>query len=162
MDLDDDELKATRILNGTDKSRNNIIKFKSKTDDLLEFVDELKEQNLTHYNLSDEFESYKFKSSIMQKVKNELIENGYVIKSIRGIGYYILKQNQIQSYTYRTYIKKPLRHLKKAEIILNNTKTSLLNKKELEKHQLTNKLNKDLINITETLINAKEYEQIKK
>lgn len=119
-------------------------------------------QYLTHYNLSDEFESYKFKSSIMQKVKNELIENGYVIKSIRGIGYYILKQNQIQSYTYRTYIKKPLRHLKKAEIILNNTKTSLLNKKELEKHQLTNKLNKDLINITETLINAKEYEQIKK
>lgn len=119
-------------------------------------------QYLTHYNLSDEFESYKFKSSIMQKVKNELIENGCVIKSIRGIGYYILKQNQIQSYTYRTYIKKPLRHLKKAEIILNNTKTSLLNKKELEKHQLTNKLNKDLINITETLINAKEYEQIKK
>lgn len=119
-------------------------------------------QYLTHYNLSDEFESYKFKSSIMQKVKNELIENGYVIKSIRGIGYYILKQNQIQSYTYRTYIKKPLRHFKKAEIILNNTKTSLLNKKELEKHQLTNKLNKDLINITETLINAKEYEQIKK
>ena len=119
-------------------------------------------QCLTYYNLSDEFESYKFKSSIMQKVKNELIENGYVIKSIRGIGYYILKQNQIQSYTYRTYIKKPLRHLKKAEIILNNTKTSLLNKKELEKHQLTNKLNKDLINITETLINAKEYEQIKK
>ena len=88
-------------------------------------------QYLTHYNLSDEFESYKFKSSIMQKVKNELIENGYVIKSIRGIGYYILKQNQIQSYTYRTYIKKPLRHFKKAEIILNNTKTSLLNKKEL-------------------------------
>ena len=44
MDLDDDELKATRILNGTDKPRNNVIKFKSKTDSLLKFVDDLKEQ----------------------------------------------------------------------------------------------------------------------
>lgn len=62
MDLDDDELKATRILNGTDKPRNNIIKFKSKTDDLLEFVDEIKEQ-IKEYNIDNMIVACKLKDS---------------------------------------------------------------------------------------------------
>lgn len=62
MDLDDDELKATRILNGTDKPRNNIIKFKSKTDDLLEFVDELKEQ-IEEYKIDNMIVACKLKDS---------------------------------------------------------------------------------------------------
>lgn len=60
MDLDDDELKATRILNGTDKLRNNVIKFKSKTDSLLEFVDELKEQ-IKEYNIDNMIVASKLK-----------------------------------------------------------------------------------------------------
>lgn len=39
MDLDDEELKATRIVNGTDKPRNNIIKFRSKTDNAVDFLE---------------------------------------------------------------------------------------------------------------------------
>lgn len=60
MDLDDDELKATRILNGTDKPRNNVIKFKSKTDSLLEFVDEIKEQ-IKEYNIDNMIVASKLK-----------------------------------------------------------------------------------------------------
>ena len=40
MDLDDDELKATRLANGADKPRNNIIKFKSQTDNVVDFLED--------------------------------------------------------------------------------------------------------------------------
>ena len=118
-------------------------------------------QQFTHYNLRDEYESYKFKGNVMRKVKNELIENGYVLKSIRKIGYYILKPNQIQSFTYRTYIIKPLKNFEKAEVILNNTKRSNLNEEELKKHKLTQKLNRELKYSTSVLINSQEYSKLK-
>lgn len=118
-------------------------------------------QQFTHYNLQDKYESSIFKGSLMRKVKNKLIENGYVLKSIRKIGYYILKPNQIQSYTYRTYIKRPLKQYEKAKIILDNTKKINLNNKELEKHKLTQKLNKELINNTSNLINSEIYSKLK-
>lgn len=40
MDLDDEELRATRIANGADKQRNIIIKFKSKTDNVIDFLED--------------------------------------------------------------------------------------------------------------------------
>ena len=119
-------------------------------------------QKLTSYNLSDEYECYKFKCSFMAKVKEILIESGYVLKAVSKVGYYILKPNQIQSYTYRKYIRRPLKTLKKAEMILDNTEKDLLNKEEKEKHDLTSKLNKELIVATEGYINAKEFEELKK
>lgn len=118
-------------------------------------------QQFTHYNLNDEYENYKFKTSLMAVVKNELIEKGYVLKSIRKVGYYILKPNQIQSYTYRTYINKPLKSYQKAEIILNKTKINKLNEKQFKKHKLTQNLNKELINITNDLINSNTYKVLK-
>ena len=69
------------------------------------------------------------------------------------MGYYILKSNQIQSYTYRTYIRKPLKHLKKAERILTNTNTKTLKQNELLDYQLTVNLNEVLINATDNIIN---------
>lgn len=118
-------------------------------------------QQFTHYNLKDEYESYMFKANLMRKVKNELIKNGYVLKSIRKIGYYILKPNQIQSYTYRTYIKRPLRQYEKAKIILDNTKKNNLNSKELKKHNLTEQLDEELINSTNNILNAEIYKELK-
>ena len=117
-------------------------------------------QKLTHYNLDDEFESSKFKQNIIVAVKNELIEKGYIIQSIRKVGYYILKPNQIQSYTYRNYIKRPLKKYEKAQKILINTKKDELVEEELEKHKLTEKLNYELINRTEEIINDKRYLKI--
>lgn len=117
-------------------------------------------QQFTNYDLNDEYESYKFKASIMGRVKNILIEYGYILKAVKYMGYYILKPNQVQSYTYRTYIVKPLRHLKKAEIILINTKTKTLKENELINHRLTIELDKDLISATDNLVNSKKYETL--
>lgn len=118
-------------------------------------------QQFTEYDLNNEYENYKFKTTIMRFVKDELIQEGYILKSIRGVGYYILKQNQISSYTYRTYIKKPLRYLDKADTILKSTHTILLNKKEVEKHSLTQELNEELIGKNSEIINSKKYESLK-
>ena len=118
-------------------------------------------QQFTDYDLNNEYENYKFKTTIMRFVKDELIQEGYILKSIRGMGYYILKQNQISSYTYRTYIKKPLRYLDKADTILKSTHTILLNKKEVEKHSLTQELNEELIGKNSEIINSKKYESLK-
>ena len=118
-------------------------------------------QQFTDYDLNNEYENYKFKTTIMRFVKDELIQEGYILKSIRGVGYYILKQNQISSYTYRTYIKKPLRYLDKADTILKSTHTVLLNKKEVEKHSLTQELNEELIGKNSEIINSKKYESLK-
>ena len=118
-------------------------------------------QQFTDYDLNNEYENYKFKTTIMRFVKDKLIQEGYILKSIRGVGYYILKQNQISSYTYRTYIKKPLRYLDKADTILKSTHTVLLNKKEVEKHSLTQELNEELIGKNSEIINSKKYESLK-
>lgn len=118
-------------------------------------------QQFTEYDLNNEYENYKFKTTIMRFVKDELIQEGYILKSIRGVGYYILKQNQISSYTYRTYIKKPLKYLDKADTILKSTHTILLNKKEFKKHSLTQELNEELIGKNSEIINSKKYESLK-
>lgn len=118
-------------------------------------------QQFTDYDLNNEYENYKFKTTIMRFVKDELIQEGYILKSIRGVGYYILKQNQISSYIYRRYIKKPLRYLDKADTILKSTHTILLNKKEVEKHSLTQELNEELIGKNSEIINSKKYESLK-
>lgn len=117
-------------------------------------------QVLTDYNLKDKFESYKFKSNIMRKIKIRLLQYGIVLKSIRNLGYYILKPNQIQSYTYRTYIIRPLKHLEKAEMILINTKTEKLNKNELEKHKQTLDLDISLLKISNNLIKDEKYQDL--
>ena len=117
-------------------------------------------QSITGYNLQDKFESYKFKSNIIRPVKNRLIYSGIVLKSIRNIGYYILKPNQIQSYTYRTYIVKPLKYFEKADIILSKTNKSLLNKYELDKHKLTQELNHDLLTQANILIENEKYHNL--
>lgn len=117
-------------------------------------------QQFTNYNLEDKFEYYKFKSSLMRIVKNNLIQNGIVLKAIQNIGYYILKPNQIQSYTYRTYIVKPLKHFEKAATILINSKTTELNETELKKHNLTLNLDTELMKATNKLIKNEKYSNL--
>lgn len=118
-------------------------------------------QQFTNYNLEDKYEYYKFKSSLMRIVKNNLMQNGIVLKAIQNVGYYILKPNQIQSYTYRTYILRPLKTLEKAEIILTHSNTNQLNKQELDKHKLTLDLNIALIKQTNNLVIDEKYKKLK-
>lgn len=117
-------------------------------------------KKITKYNLSDKFENYKFKANVIRPVKNRLIQSGIVIRSVRNIGYYILKPNQVQSYTYRTYIVKPLKHFEKAATILSNTKTTELDEAELEKHNLTLNLDTELMKATNILIKNEKYSNL--
>ena len=52
--------------------------------------------DIMRYNIEDEQEEKKFKST-MGRVKNILIDSGYILKIITGVGYYILKPNKFIS-----------------------------------------------------------------
>lgn len=93
----------------------------------------------------------------MNKVKNELFDKGYVIRAVYGVGYYILKPNQVSSYTYRNYIVKPINSFKKARTILDNTAKKELKGQEVSEYQTTCALNEAMIYASTELIQADEY-----
>lgn len=96
------------------------------------------------YNIDDEQEFHKYKT-IMQQIKNFLLNYGYVLKSISGTGYYILKPNQISKHCYRTYIKKSRRMYDKSLFILDHTEKQELSEDRLEEIKNMMELNKQLI-----------------
>lgn len=96
------------------------------------------------YNFEIEEEYYKYKS-IMQRVKNFLLQYGYVLKSIGGVGYYILKPSEISRHCYKTYIKRAARMYDKSAYILDRTDKSQMNEDRLQ--EIT-----DLIEVNQKLI----------
>lgn len=103
---------------------------------------------LLQYNIEDEHELKKMKS-VMCRIKNYLIDRGYVLKSIVGVGYYIMKPKQIPNYVYRTYTLRTLRLIEKQNRILDHTPTSdLSNVRQEENAQI-----KDLTKVTYEAIN---------
>lgn len=117
-------------------------------------------QQFTHYDLKNVLEFHYFKTNTMRRVKEGLIDYGIIIKAIPNIGYYILKSNQVSSYTYRTYIKKPLKQLNKAERILYCTETKSLTVGELGKYNLTVALNQDLMAANDKVLNSNKYKEL--
>lgn len=117
---------------------------------------------ILNFNLDDELQKKKFKN-VMNKVKNLLINHGYVLRSVNGIGYYILKPNQIPSFTFRNYIVKPLKTYEKGIRILNHTDKFNLNSDEKAVHDdisiLANRVKKETEN---TIYNSRYYENNKK
>ena len=93
----------------------------------------------------------------MNKVKNELFSKGYVIRPVYNVGYYILKPNQVSSYTYRNYITKPMNSFKKAKVILDNTKKGKLQGQEISEYNATCELNESIIYTNAELLNSEEY-----
>lgn len=109
--------------------------------------------------LNIELEEHKkiFKN-LMSKVKNVLIDYSYVLKSVNGKGYYILKPNQIPSFTYRTYITKPQRAYEKAKRILERTDKSKFNQLNEQEHQEVTELNNQMIEVSDyTIFNSNYY-----
>ena len=100
---------------------------------------------LLGYNLEDEEEYRKYKT-IMVKIKNFLLQYGYVLKSVSGIGYYILKPSEITRHCYKTYIKSALRMYDKSAYVLDRTEKKDLNEVRLEEINNMMELNKQLIN----------------
>lgn len=98
---------------------------------------------IMRFNIENEQEEKRFKST-MSRVKNILIDHGYILKTIIGIGYYILKPKHISSYCYRTYVDKTKVLLEKSERILSHidkTELSDIRKKEqAEMYELNQQL----------------------
>lgn len=95
--------------------------------DICEFIREKDYGTMIYYTditrrigLNIELEEHmKLFKRLMSKVKNILIDYSYILKSVGGKGYYILKPNQIPSFTYRTYITKPQRTKVIMKLFLN-------------------------------------------
>lgn len=120
-------------------------------EDLNEFIGE---------DLKEEDGMKRFKN-VMRKVRKQLYKNGYVLKGIMNVGYYILKPNQIAGYTYRNFMLKPLNSFYTAQVILDNTKKNKLNIEEKQKHFKTQGLNEALITANSLLINDEDYKELK-
>jgi len=96
------------------------------------------------YNFEIEEEYYKYKS-IMQRVKNFLLQYGYVLKSVGGVGYYILRPTEIARHCYKTYIKRAAKMYDKSAYVLDRTDKSQMNEERLQ--EIT-----DLIEVNQKLI----------
>lgn len=99
---------------------------------------------ILHVNAEIDDEIVRIKN-IVGSVKNYLIQNGRVLKSIKDVGYYILKPSQVSGYCYRTYVKGSMRMLDKSEFILDRTDKTELNQDRTEEINNMIKLNKNLI-----------------
>ena len=112
--------------------------------------------NILHYNIEDEKELKKFKSQMI-KIKDILINYGYILKTIVGVGYYILKPKQISGYCYHTYIRRTENLLNKSKRILNHVAQNELS--DIRKQEYANVcvLNLDVINAVNTTIENSEY-----
>lgn len=113
--------------------------------------------SILHYNIEDEKELRKFRST-MARVKNILIDYGYVLKTIVNVGYYILKPKQISGYCYHTYMRRTENLLSKSNRILQHTKTYDLSQDRKKEYAEVCDLNADLItNIANTIENSEYY-----
>jgi hypothetical protein len=111
---------------------------------------------ILNYNIDDEEELVKFKST-MGRIKNFLIDYGYIIKSISGVGYYILKSKQIAGHCYHTYIRKSEKLLNKSERVLNHIDTSELSSVRVKERREVLDLNNDLKTNYENTVNNSSY-----
>lgn len=142
----------------------NIIK---ATLDVIEYISSLEYGALVptaklneyfNYNLEDEKEKRKF-NNIMRKIKNVLIEKGFMLRTITGKGYYIMKPQQISGYCYHTYICKMDKILGKTEKILNHIEKDKMSPIRRVEHKEVKTLNRKLRdNISVTIENSDYYE----
>jgi hypothetical protein len=111
---------------------------------------------ILHYNLDDEQEKRKFRSA-MARVKNFLIDYGYVLKTITNVGYYILKPQHISSYCYRTYIDKTKVLLEKSERILTHVDQAELSDVRKKEHSEMTDLNRELYGEIGLIVESSDY-----
>lgn len=110
------------------------------------------------YKVSDEIEKRKF-ASYMRKIKDILVDKGYILKSVTGVGYYILKPKHIASYCYRTYIDKTKTLLEKSDRILTHIdQTELSDERKIERDYV-HTLNSELQGkIEQSILTSSYYE----
>lgn len=108
-------------------------------------------------------ESMKLFKRLMAKVKNIMIDHSYILKSVGGKGYYILKPNQIPNFTYRNYILKPQKAYQKAKRILERTNRTRFENIDKENYNDVNELNNQMIQVSDyTIFNSSYYNNMSK
>jgi len=108
------------------------------------------------YNIGDEKELKKFKN-LMNRIKNALIDKGYLLKTIPNVGYYIMKPKQIPNYVYRTYTLRTLRLIEKQDRILKHTDISDLNNERKKENEEIKVLTYTTYEAIETAIFQSDY-----
>ena len=109
------------------------------------------------FNIEIEKEKSKYKTAML-RIKNIVLEYGYVLKSISGVGYCILKPSQISQHCYRTYVKRAGRLYDKSEYILEHTEQVDMNDDRKEEIQNLMAMNKQLIaNVWDTIQESAYY-----
>ena len=111
---------------------------------------------IMHYNIEDEVEEKRFKNT-MARVKNILIDHGYILKTITGVGYYILKPKHISSYCYRTYVDRTKLLLEKSERILSHVDKTELSDVRKKEHKEMYDLNQQIYGEIGLIVEASDY-----
>ena len=114
------------------------------------------------YNLEseDEKEHRRFRST-MARIKNFLVDYGYILKSINGTGYYILKPQHITAHCFKTYTKKSQQLYDKTTRILEHTDTTNLTATRKEEFTKFKELNEELSRMTSSaVLNSEFYTKI--
>ena len=108
------------------------------------------------YNIETEEEFRKYRAT-MGRVRKFLLQYGYVLKSIAGIGYYILKPSEISRHCYKTYIKSAARMYDKSDFVLEHTDQTELTEERLEEYKSMRELTKQLIENAELTLTESVY-----
>ena len=108
------------------------------------------------YNIDDEKEKFKFRS-MMGRIKSFLVDYGYILKGVTGVGYYILKPKQISGYCYHTYIRHTEDLLKKSDRILSHVDLDELSEIRKEEYDNVKTLNYDVFENVDNTIDESEY-----
>lgn len=111
---------------------------------------------LLNYNIEIEEELKKYKN-IIARIKSFIMQYGYVLKGINGVGYYILKPSQISKHCYRTYMKRSARLLDKSFFVLDRTEKKDLNADRTEEINNMMTLNRQLIENMQSTIQESAY-----
>ena len=153
------------------RNRRNGINYRyssSKEQQVIELIDHILSKNygdtvtfaeaarILQYNIEDERENKKFKS-MMARIKNSLIDKGYLLRSITNRGYYIMKPKQVPDYTYRIYTLRTLRLLEKQDRILTHIDTSGLSTVRLKENEEIKSLNRTTYEAINTCIDTSSY-----
>ena len=111
---------------------------------------------LLGYNIDTEEEFIKYRN-MMTKVRNFLLQYGYVLKTVTGIGYYILKPAQISRHCYKAYIKRAGRLYDKSAFVLDKVDQSELTHTRKEELENIKNLNEQLIETTDKVLLESKY-----
>ena len=111
---------------------------------------------IMRFNIQDEVEEKRFRST-MSRVKNVLIDHGFILKTIVGVGYYVLKPKHISSYCYRTYIDKTKVLLEKSERILAHVDQTELSDVRKKEHAEMTDLNQQIYGEVGLIVEGSDY-----